>query len=270
MSENTASVQDDKSSAAKKADGKTNPPSLEDFFQTADPGKGPLTVEEMFKAGVHFGHKKSRRNPRMEEFVYTYRDGVAIIDLKKSLDLFEEALGAIRELAKEGKNVLFVGTKKHARLLTLSAAKRAKQPFVIDRWLGGTFTNFEVIKKRVQYLEELKRKIEAGELSGYTKFEQLKKMEEAEKLERKVGGLRGMGELPGALFVVDALQDSGAIREAKAVGVPVIALTDTNDDPTVVDYMIPANNDALSSLKLLLGQVCRAYEEGSASSAREV
>lgn len=266
LAKSTEDKSADKPSSAKAPEDKL--PSLEDFFMDADFSQLSLTVEEMFRVGAHFGHKKSRRNPRMEEFVYTYRDGVAIIDLKKSLDILEEALEVIRAVARGGKKLLFVGTKKHAKLLTLSAAKRIEQPFVSNRWLGGTFTNFDVIKKRVQYMKDLEQKIKGGELSGYTKFEQMKKMEEAEKLKNKVGGLRDMDELPGAVFMTDVTHDELAVREARATGVPVIAIVDTNDDPSQVDYMIPANNDALSSLKFLLGHVCKAYE--AASVAREI
>lgn len=232
-----------------------------EFFATEDFGKWALTLEGLFQSGAHYGHKKSRRNPMMEEYVYTYRGDLALIDLKKTKDRLEEALEFIASIAKDKKTLLFVGTKKHAQALIRAAAERCESPYVTERWLGGTFTNFEVIRKRVKYMEEVEQKIASGDLKHYTKFEQSKKMDEAEKLERRMGGLRKLKELPAAILVADVKNDMIAIREAKRAGVPVIALVDTNDSPLDIDYVIPANNDALSSLKYILGQVCRVYLE---------
>lgn len=229
----------------------------EEFFAREDFLQEPLSLEGLFRSGAHYGHKKSRRNPLMEEYVYTYRDDLALIDLKKTFDRFGEALEYIASLVRDKKTILFVGTKKHARSLVLAAAQRCDFPYVVERWLGGTFTNFSVIRQRVRHMEDLETKIVSGELKHYTKFEQMKKAEEAEKLERKMGGLRKMKEMPGAIFVVNIKEDGIAVREAKKMGVPIIAIADTNDDPSSVDYIIPANNDALSSLKYILGNVCR-------------
>lgn len=220
------------------------------------------TLEHLFKSGAHFGHRKERRHPRMDEYTYTYKEGMGIIDLKKTLDKLEEAKSFVRALAGEGKTVLFVGTKKHVKSFVHAAAEICEAPFVNERWLGGTFTNSESMRGRIRYYEELEHKIQTGELAQYTKFEQSKKQEEYEKLTKKIGGIRTMKELPGAIFVVDMKQDSIAVSEALHVNVPVVAIVDTNDDPTHVDYPIPANNDAVSSVKLVLTTVCQAYLEG--------
>jgi small subunit ribosomal protein S2 len=198
----------------------------------------------------------------MDEYVYTIREGISIINLKETLEAFQEALDYTAKLSGEGKQILFLGTKKHAKQLVRSAAKCCEFPFVTERWLGGTFTNFEMIKGRIKHLKELERKLESGELSQYTKFERMKKAEEVEKLEKRMGGLRDMDEIPAALFTVDIKQDYLAVKEAKKMGVPIIAIVDTNDNPEYVDYPIPANNDALSSLKNILAHVCKSILDG--------
>lgn len=222
----------------------------------------PLELDSLFKAGVYFGHKRSRRNPLMDEYVYTYREGIAIIDLEKTLTLLKEVLDVLESIVAQGKFVLFVGTKKHIKAITKETAEATGMPYVSNRWLGGTFTNFPVIRGRVKYLIDLEEKIQKGELSGYTKFEQLKKQEEVDKMEEKLGGLRVMEQLPGAVFVLDVKEDHLAIKEAKRAGVPVFGLVDTNDDPRGVSYVIPGNNDALSSVSFILSQVAVALERG--------
>lgn len=238
-------------------------PTISEFFAKEDFSKRALTLEGLFAAGAHYGHKKSRRDPMMEEYVYTYRGDLALIDLKKTLDRLEESLAFLASVFAAKKTVLFVGTKKHAKTILRAAADRCDSPYVSERWLGGTFTNFEVLRKRVKHMEETEQKIASGELKHYTKFEQMKKAEEVAKLERRMGGLRKLKELPAAMFVTDVKQDAIAVREAKKMGVPVVAIVDTNDNPASVDYVIPANNDAVSSLKYILGQVCRVHEEAS-------
>jgi small subunit ribosomal protein S2 len=222
----------------------------------------PLELDSLFKAGVYFGHKRSRRNPLMDEYVYTYREGVAIIDLQKTLELFKESLDVMESLVAQGKPILFVGTKKHVKNSIKNTAESLGMPYVSNRWLGGTFTNFSVIRGRVKYLIDLEEKIQKGELSGYTKFERLKKQEEVDKMEEKLGGLRTMEQLPGAVFILDAKEDHLAIKEAKRAGVPVIGLIDTNDDPRGISYVIPGNNDALSSVSFILAHVALAVERG--------
>jgi small subunit ribosomal protein S2 len=231
---------------------------------TSDDRKStPLTIEALFKAGAYFGHMKSRRNPKMDEFVYTYRENVAIIDTKQTLKKLQEALSFLESVAAEGKSILFVGTKRHIRDLVRETAQSCKMPFVEIRWLGGTFTNFESIKGRVKHLEDLKRRLQDDDFSGLTKFEKSKKREEAEGLEEKLGGLRNMPSLPGAVFVADVKHDMLAVREANRSGVPVVAIVDTNDDPKGVSYVIPANNDAISSVRYLLGHIANAIETGN-------
>jgi len=224
--------------------------------------EAPLTVEKLFKAGTYFGHKKSRRNPKMDEFVYTYREGVAIIDIKKTLSHLEKALAFLEDSAASGKPILFAGTKKHVREMVRETAQGLGMPFVNIRWLGGTFTNFEAINGRVEHLKDLERRIKDDDFPGLTKLEKLKKKEEAEKLDEKLGGLREMGELPAAMFVLDVKQDALAIKEANRTGVPVVAIVDTNDTPEGAAYIIPANNDAISSVRLILGEAAGAIEKG--------
>jgi small subunit ribosomal protein S2 len=235
--------------------------SSSDFFADFNFSELEMTMEEMLKAGIHFGHKKSRKDPRMEEYIYGTKKDVNIIDLQVTLENLKKALKFIEEIKKNGQKILLVGTKKQSRSLVKSAARRCKMPYVIERWLGGTFTNFSNIKKRTRYLKDLEAQIESGELKKYTKFEQSKKKEEAEKLERRMGGIKEMEVLPAAIFVTDVIEDELAIKEAIKMKIPVIALVDTNVNPAQVNYPIPSNDDAVSSLKLMLGYVCRAMEK---------
>jgi len=221
-----------------------------------------LTLEMLFKAGVYFGHKRSRRNPKMDDFVYVYRQGVAIIDLKKTIDCLKQATEFLEGVARAGKPIVFVGTKKHVRTIIQQAARECAMPFVDNRWLGGTFTNFETISGRVKHLVELEGRLDNDEFTGYTKLEKLKKREEANKLDEKLGGLREMNDVPGALVVMDVKQDHLAIREARRRNIPVVALVDTNDDPKGVAYVVPANNDALSSVRLLLECLVSSVKKG--------
>lgn len=216
-----------------------------------------VTMPALLKVGAHFGHQKARRNPKMSPFIYTTRNNINIIDLAKTVGLMKESLDFLVKVKGSGKKVLFIGTKKQAQPLVVAVAEMTKNPYVIERWLGGTFTNFTNIRKRVRYMSSLKTQMEAGELKKYTKFEQAKKKEELEKLDRRMGGLTDMQDLPGAIFVTDVQADKLAITEAKKVGVPVVAITDTNVDPNDVDYLIPANDDAVSSLKFILSHVCK-------------
>jgi small subunit ribosomal protein S2 len=233
----------------------------ESYFASLDLSKIEMSLEEMMKAGVHFGHQKSRRNPKMDEFIFTTRKGINIIDLQKTQDRLREALDFIRQVKKSGKAVLFVGTKIQAKDLIRDVAETVKMPFVTERWLGGTFTNFKVIRGRTRYLVESQDGLVRGEFKKYTKFEQMKKIEELEKMEKRMGGIKFMTELPGAIFAASIKEDNLAIMEAKKVGVPVIAIADTNADPSKVDYPIPGNDDAISSLRLILSYACKAISE---------
>lgn len=232
-----------------------------DYFACFNFSDVEKSLEAMLKSGVHFGHQKSRKHPSMNEYVYTTRKGINIIDLQKTSEKLEEALEFLETLKAENKKILFVGTKKQSHDLIKSLAKRLGMPYVIDRWLGGTFTNFKNIKGRTKYLkdqEDLKNK---GEFKKYTKFEQAKKTEEIEKMEKKMGGIKDMLELPGAVFVVDLKEDNLAVKEAKKMGIQVIALTDTNVNANEADYAIPANDDAVSSIRIILSYIGKTLAE---------
>lgn len=214
-----------------------------------------VTMEAMLKSGVHFGHLKSRKNPKMNEFVYGVKNGVNIIDLQKTLEQLNKAIAFVEGLKKEGKKVLFVGTKKQAKNAIRYVAEGCEMPFVSERWLGGTFTNFRVIKGRTKYLKDSQAQMESGAFDKYTKLEKLKKIEEVERLEKRMGGIKHMEELPAAIFVVGVKEDNIAIAEAKKCGVPVIAVVDTNNNPEDVNFVIPANDDAISSIKFIVGAI---------------
>jgi small subunit ribosomal protein S2 len=235
--------------------------SSEDYFADFDLSSLDVSVENMLKNGVHFGHQKSRKDPRMEEYIFTTRKGISIIDLQKTLEKLEEAFELIRKIKNEGKKIIFVGTKKQAKDIIKSAAIKCGMPYVVERWLGGTLTNFKAIKGRTRYLKDSQDKLAQGEFKKYTKFEQVKKSEELEKLEKKMGGIKYLDEMPGAVFVTDIKEDELAIREAKKVNVPVIALSDTNVNPSLVNYPIPANDDAVSSVRLMAGYICKVILE---------
>ena len=233
----------------------------ENYFASFDASKIELSLEEMMKAGVHFGHQKARRNPKMDEFIFTTRKGINIIDLEKTQEKIIEALEFIKEIKKSGKAILFVGTKIQTKDLIKDAAIAVSMPYVVERWLGGTFTNFKVIRGRTRYLVDSEDKLEKGEYKKYTKFEQSRKMEELEKMEKRMGGIKNMAELPGVIFASSIKDDALAITEAQKMGIPVIAVADTNTNPTKIDYPIPANDDAISSLRLILSYVCKAIVE---------
>ncbi len=233
-----------------------------DFFADFDFDKLEIDVREMFKSGVHFGHQKARKNPKMDEYIFLTKNGINIIDLQKTVAKLEEARAFIEKVVSEGQPILFVGTKKQVKNLILSLAKRCQMPYVVDRWLGGTFTNFESIAKRTKFLRDGQEKLKRGEFSQYTKFEQMKIEEELESLESKMGGIKNMTKLPGAIFLTGVIEDNLALKEAKIKKVPVIALVDTNVDPEDVDYKIPANEDAVSSLQLMLAYIGQAVLKG--------
>lgn len=248
--------------------GAVAPKAGEDYFSVFDFSKTEISINEMFKSGVHFGHHKSRKNPKMDEYVFGVKNGISIIDLEKTAQMLKEALAFIDKTVSEGQAILFVGTKKQAKRLVESAARRCGMPFVIERWLGGTFTNFEVISKRARYLRESQEKMEKGEYGKYTKFEQMKIAEELERLEGKMGGIKHMDKLPGAIFVTGVIEDNLAIKEAKIKNIPIIALADTNVNPVDVDFPIPANEDAVSSLKLMLSYAVKTVLEAKEKAAK--
>ncbi len=251
----------DKKSASSQKDAKKDPAKAESVsdkkvvtmerfelnFSAAE-----VSMEKLLKAGAHFGHNKSRKDPRMENYIFGAKRGINIIDLEKTQEELKRAIEFIKTLIKEDKKILFVGTKKQAKTMIKAAAIECNMPFVSERWLGGTFTNFGVIKKRAQYLRESQEKLSTGGFDKYTKLEKLKKTEELEKLEKKMGGLKGMTELPGAIFISDIKTDEIALKEAINANIPVIAIVDTNVNPEKINYPIPANDDAVSSIKLIL------------------
>ncbi|MEA1926177.1 MAG: 30S ribosomal protein S2 [Patescibacteria group bacterium] len=216
-------------------------------------GKHDLSLETMLKAGVHFGHKKSRWNPKMRDYIFGTRNGIHIIDLEKTIVLFEKALEFIGEVVAKNGIILIVGTIKQAKNLVRSVADRAEMPYANERWLGGTFTNFGIIKKRVKYLIETNEALEKGKLTNMTKLERHKIKKKLDKIDGKMGGLVRMARLPDAVIILDINKDELALKEARSAGIKVVGLVDSNSDPTKVDYPVPANDDALSSLKYVLG-----------------
>lgn len=246
-------------SAASK--GKSVPDVLTaDYFSNFDFGSVGVTLETLLKAGVHFGHMKSRRHPKMEPYIYTTRNNLNIVDLKKTLSKLEEAAEFLASVKKSGAPILCVGTKKQTHDLVRSFAKRLGLPFVVDRWLGGTFTNFSVIRARTKYLRETEEKLARGDFRAYTKFERMKIAEELEKLERRMGGIKYMNELPGAVLIADVKESGIVLREAGRMGIPLVGVVDSNTDPSSIDYPIPGNDDAISSLRLLFSVLGKALE----------
>jgi len=214
-----------------------------------------IILEEMTNAGLHFGHRTSRVHPKMKPYICAVKNTVHIIDLEKTLEKFEQALKFIEKIILEGKNILFIGTKIQSKDLVKETAEKCDLPYINQRWLGGTFTNFNTIKKRINYFKDLEEKRKKGELDKHTKLERLKIDRELNNLEIKFGGIKEITGLPYAIFVVDMKKDALAVKEAKSKGVKVIGITDTNIDPTIADYAIPANDDSISSIKYVLDKV---------------
>lgn len=226
--------------------------------------KGDFVVplEELLEAGSHFGHQKRRWNPKMDEYLYTVRDGVHIFDLAKTAEGLGKAVEYVKELMAEGGTIIFLGTKRQAQAIVNEEAKKAGVFYVTERWLGGTITNWEQISKRIKLLEKMKEKREKGEYDKYTKKENVLIGREIAKLERFLGGLSGLKKIPDALFVVDTVREIAAVKEAKMSGVKVVGMVDSNADPALVDYVIPANDDAVRSIKLVVSTIAEAAAEG--------
>lgn len=214
-----------------------------------------ISVEEMTKAGVCFGHKFSKLHPKMEQYVSGIKNNVHIIDLEKTAKELEKALKFISKITAEGKPIIFVGTKIQIKNLVKAAAEECGLPYVTERWLGGTFTNFETISKRVEYFKDLEKKKLTGELEKYTKKERMNFDKEIESLRVKFEGIKNMAKLPEAVLIFDIRKDDTCAREAKRKGIKIVALCDTNVDPTIADYPIPANDDAISSVQYILEKV---------------
>ncbi|MBU5482771.1 30S ribosomal protein S2 [Clostridium sp. MSJ-11] len=222
-----------------------------------------ISMKQLLEAGVHFGHQTRRWNPKMAPYIFTERNGIYIIDLQKTVKKVEEAYNFIKEVSAEGKDVLFVGTKKQAQEAIQEEAVRSNMHFVNNRWLGGMLTNFSTIKGRIKTLEELEQMEQDGTFDVLPKKEVTKLKLEEEKLEKNLGGIKNMDSRNvGALFVVDPRKEKNAISEAKILGIPVVAIVDTNCDPDEVDYVIPGNDDAIRAVKLITAKMADAVLEG--------
>lgn len=220
-----------------------------------------ISMKQLLEAGVHFGHQTRRWNPKMAEFIFTERNGIYIIDLQKTVKKVEEAYNFIKEVSASGKDILFVGTKKQAQESIESEAIRANMFYVNQRWLGGMLTNFKTIRKRIERLNDLEKMEVDGTFEVLPKKEVIKLKAEKEKLEKNLGGIKNMTNAPGALFVVDPRKEKIAIQEAHILGIPIVAIVDTNCDPDEVDYPIPGNDDAIRAVKLLTSKVADAIIE---------
>ncbi|HHY77101.1 MAG TPA: 30S ribosomal protein S2 [Clostridiales bacterium] len=220
-----------------------------------------ISMKQLLEAGVHFGHQTRRWNPKMAEYIFTERNGIYIIDLQKTVTKVEEAYEFVKQVAASGKSILFVGTKKQAQESIESEAVRCNMFYVNQRWLGGMLTNFKTIKKRIERLRELEQMENDGTFEVLPKKEVIKLKAEKQKLEKNLSGIKNMDELPGALFVVDPRKEKIAIQEAHKLGIPVVAIVDTNCDPEEVDYPIPGNDDAIRAVKLLTSKIADAVIE---------
>jgi small subunit ribosomal protein S2 len=219
-----------------------------------------IGLNELLAAGVHFGHQTRRWNPKMRQFIFAERNGIHIIDLRKTLDRLLAAQQAVREVVLRGERVLFVCTKRQLRSIVELEAQRSGAFYVTERWLGGMLTNFQTIRKQIRRLKELERGVEEDAFEFYTKKERLMLERERMKLDKYLVGVKDMGRLPGAMFVVDARRETIAIREAKKLGIPVIAITDTNADPDTIDYPIPGNDDAIRSVNLIAAAIADSID----------
>jgi small subunit ribosomal protein S2 len=222
-----------------------------------------IDIKELFEAGAHFGHKTSRWHPKMAPYIHSKRGEAHIIDLTKTVEGLERALPEITKAAASGKKVLFVGTKKQLKDIVREAAESVEMPYVTVRWVGGTLTNVETVNRQVKKLHDLERKMESGELANrYSKLEVQRFQEEIDELNERYGGIKDMTEQPAMVIVTDMIQDKNAVKEAKVLGIPVVAVADTNADPTGVEYVVPANDDAVKGVKLIVDYMVQAVKEG--------
>jgi small subunit ribosomal protein S2 len=221
-----------------------------------------ISMKQLLEAGVHFGHQTRRWNPKMAPYIFTERNGIYIIDLQKTVKRVEDAYNFVRSLAGEGKTLLFVGTKKQAQDAVKEEATRCEMFYVNERWLGGMLTNFQTIQKRIGRLVELEKMEENGTFDVLSKKEVITLRHEMERLQKFLGGIKNMHKLPGALFVIDPRKERIAIAEARKLGIPIVAIVDTNCDPDEIDHIIPGNDDAIRAVKLLTGKMADAILEG--------
>ena len=221
-----------------------------------------VSMKQLLEAGVHYGHHTRRWNPKMATYIYTERNGIYIVDLQKTVKKLEEAYNFVKDVAASGKTVLFVGTKKQAQEAIKEEATRCSMFYVNSRWLGGMLTNFKTMRGRVDRMNQLKKMEEDGTFDMLPKKEVIKLMHEQEKLEKYLGGVKDMKQLPGAVFVVDPRKEHNAIAEARKLKIPVVAIVDTNCDPDEIDYVIPGNDDAIRAIRLISGVMANAVTEG--------
>ncbi len=224
---------------------------------------GVVTMKQLLESGVHFGHQTKRWNPKMKPYIFTERNGIYIVDLQQTVKLAEKTYNFVLDLASEGKNILFVGTKKQAQQTIKQEAERCGMPYVNERWLGGMLTNYRTIRKRIKRLEELEQMEEEGIFEVLPKKEVMQLEKERNKLDRNLGGIRNMNGIPDAVFVVDPRREEIAVAEAKKLGIPVVGIVDTNCDPDNIDYLIPGNDDAIRAVKLLTGVIANAVVEAN-------
>lgn len=222
-----------------------------------------VDIKALFEAGVHFGHKTSRWHPKMAPYIHSKRQDSHIIDLTKTVEGLEVALPFITKVVASGKQVLFVGTKKHSKEIVKATAESLKQPYVVERWLGGILTNVATVSQQIKKLRDLEKRMASGDLEKrYNKLEVQRFQEEIDELNAKYSGIKDLSGKPGALFIIDVIGDANAIKEAKTLGIPVVGVVDTNADPSLVDYVIPGNDDAIKGVQLLLDYVAGAVKEG--------
>lgn len=231
---------------------------------TAAPALEPITMKSLLEAGVHFGHQTRRWNPRMRRYIFTQRNGIHIIDLQQTMGLITDAYRAMVELSANGGKVLFVGTKKQAQDVIASEAERTDQWYVNQRWLGGTLTNFQTIKGRIEHMKRLQEQRDTGYLARLPKKETVRLTHTLDKLEKYFTGLRNMDRLPSALFVIDIGKEDICIAEARRLNIPIFAIVDTDCDPGQVTHAVPGNDDAVRSIRLITGRMASAIEEGQA------
>lgn len=224
-----------------------------------------VDIKKLLEAGVHFGHKTSRWHPKMAPYIHSKRNGSHIIDLTKTVEELDKALSFVADTVAQGKQILFVGTKRQAQSIVKEAAESVNMPYVTERWLGGMLTNWNTISRQIKVLKDLEAKMESGELANrYSKLEVQRYQEEIDQMNEIYGGIKNMPARPGAIFVVDVVHEANAVREANKLNIPLVAIVDTNADPTNVQYPIPANDDAIKGIQLITNYVKQAVEQGKA------